>query len=85
MSDTHRLRSSLQFRYINNQSLLFTKVFKHVNNQSERGGELLDFEGHKYEEVDCLVGDLLLGLNYIIFLEINFIHMSKASITLKYH
>ena len=24
ISDTHRLRSSLQFRYINNQSLLFT-------------------------------------------------------------
>ena len=28
ISDTHRLRSSLQFRYINNQSLLFTHTQK---------------------------------------------------------
>ena len=36
-------------------------------------------------KLTVLVGDVLLGLNDIIFLEMNYIHKSKASITLKYH
>ena len=44
ISDTHRLRSSLQFRYINNQSLLFTwtvAVNPPDENQDDRSARIL--------------------------------------------
>ena len=31
------------------------------------------------------VGDVLLDLNNIVFIEINYIHKTKLNITLKYH
>ena len=36
-------------------------------------------------KLTTLVGDLLLDLNDITFIEINYIHKTKLSITLKYH
>ena len=36
-------------------------------------------------KLTTLVGDELLVLNNIIFIEINYIHKTKLSITLKYH
>ena len=36
-------------------------------------------------KLTTLVGGVLLDLNNIIFIEINYIHKSKLSITLQYH
>ena len=47
--------------------------------------EILDFEGHKYEKVDYLVGDELSVINDIIVIEIKYIPKTKLSKTLKYH